>query len=88
MAVLPGATEAEAGMAAIALCNAINSKPFQVPGSAQPVRVTISIGAVMGGGGQDLNATTLIEKADQALYNAKNAGRNQVTLPTGCIQAA
>lgn len=88
MAVLPGASEAEAGLAAIALCNAINSTPFQVPGAAEPIRVTISIGAVMGGGGQETSAATLVEQADQALYNAKNAGRNQVTLPQGCIQAA
>lgn len=88
MAVLPGASEAEAGIAALALCNAINSTPFEVPGVSEPVRVTISIGAVMGGGGRNDSAATLIEKADQALYDAKNAGRNQVTLPRGCIQAA
>lgn len=88
MAVLPGATEAEASLAAIALCNAINSTPFQVPGAAEPVKVTISIGAVIGGSGTGANTAALIEKADQALYNAKDAGRNQVTLSPECIQAA
>ncbi|WP_291736151.1 diguanylate cyclase [Leisingera sp. F5] len=88
MAVLPGATEAEAGLAAIALCNAINSTPFQVPGAADPVRITISIGAVMGGGGNEDSTAALVEKADQALYNAKDAGRNQVTLSPECTQAA
>ncbi|OED47155.1 diguanylate cyclase response regulator [Rhodobacteraceae bacterium (ex Bugula neritina AB1)] len=86
MAVLPGATEAEAGLAAIALCNAINCTPFQVPGAAEPVKVTISIGAVMGG--QDRSTAALVNKADQALYDAKNAGRNQVTLPKECTEAA
>ncbi|UWQ40378.1 diguanylate cyclase [Leisingera aquaemixtae] len=88
MAVLPGASEAEAGIAAVALCNAINGTPFQVPGAAEPVKVTISIGAVMGGGGKEDSTAALVEKADQALYNAKNAGRNQVTLPRECTVAA
>ena len=82
MIVLPGADELEAGQAAVALCNAINSKPFKVPGIAEPIAVTISIGAVIGGGGQtDTSVVTdLIAKADQALYNAKNAGRNRAKL--------
>lgn len=88
MAVLPGASEAGAGIAAVALCNAINGTPFEVPGAAEPVKVTISIGAVMGGGSQHSSAAALVEKADQALYNAKNAGRNQVTLSRECTVAA
>ncbi|KIC07935.1 diguanylate cyclase [Leisingera sp. ANG-M1] len=86
MAVLPGATETEAAIAASALCDAISSAPFQVPGAAEPVKVTISIGAIMGGG-EDSTAA-LVEKADQALYNAKDSGRNQVTLSPECTQAA
>ena len=88
MAVLPGATEAEAAIIASALCDAINSTPFQVPGAAEPVQVTISIGAVMGGGGNEDSTAALVEKADQALYNAKDGGRNQVTLSPECTQAA
>lgn len=88
MAVLPGTSEAEAGIAAVALCNAINGTPFEVPGAAEPVKVTISIGAAMGGGGQDGSTAALVEKADQALYNAKHAGRNQVTLSKACTEAA
>ncbi|MDE4133809.1 diguanylate cyclase [Phaeobacter sp. QD34_3] len=81
MIVLPGASEFEAGLAAVELCNAINSKPFHVPGIDQPISVTISIGAVIGGGTtESIKVTELIAKADQALYDAKNAGRNQVTM--------
>ncbi len=82
MVVLPGADELETGQAAVALCNAINSRPFKVPGVSEPIAVTISIGAVIGGGTQAANSsvTDLIAKADQALYNAKNAGRNRAKL--------
>ncbi|MFW8594869.1 diguanylate cyclase [Cribrihabitans neustonicus] len=93
MIILPGAAEAEASLAALALCNAINSTPFEVPGAEAPVEITISIGAVIGGGPkrQRPPAARLIEEADQALYDAKHAGRNQVTLNAagpGCTAAA
>lgn len=102
MLVLPGADEVSAGMAAVALCNAINSKPFLVPGVARPIHVTISIGAVIGRELVDKTAPTgsghkeqlsksvadLIAQADRALYNAKDAGRNQVTLKQTCTVAA
>ncbi|MCD9148616.1 diguanylate cyclase [Pseudophaeobacter flagellatus] len=89
MIVLPGADEITAGMAAVALCNAINSQPFHVPGLATPINVTISIGAVIGRDAcsvpatkdrSSISVTDMISQADRALYDAKNAGRNQVTL--------
>ena len=47
----------------------------------QPVEATISIGvAVIQHPTQDL--ATLLEQADQALYRAKNGGRNRVELST------
>lgn len=95
MIVLPGGDEVAAGIAAVELCNAINSKPFQVPGIEAPIEVTISIGAVIGGGreahGNDVSSNSvsdLISEADRALYNAKDAGRNQVTLSKNCTVAA
>lgn len=108
MIVLPGADEISAGIAAVELCNAINSKPFQVPGIPDPIEVTISIGAVVGRDlsrkeelsdwaentdkrGQDRgagNVTELISLADRALYDAKNSGRNQVTLGKNSTAAA
>ncbi|WP_037254541.1 diguanylate cyclase [Roseobacter sp. SK209-2-6] len=82
MIVLPGADEIEAGVAAVDLCNAINSRPFHIDGIREPVEVTISIGAVIGRGNDDATQSVndLISAADRALYDAKNAGRNQVTM--------
>jgi two-component system cell cycle response regulator len=108
MIVLPGADDVSAGIAAVELCNAINSQPFHVPGIAEPIEVTISIGAVVGrdltrrddfGDWAELDETRtsdrgassvseLISLADRALYDAKNAGRNQVTLGKTSTAAA
>ena len=43
---------------------------------ATSVRVTVSIG-IAGGRGATLNADSLIQAADQAMYTAKSLGRNQ-----------
>jgi two-component system cell cycle response regulator len=73
------------------LCNRINSKPFHIAGVDRPIHVTISIGAVIGGGTQhseilrnsqarEACVNDLITNADRALYSAKHAGRNRVSL--------
>lgn len=88
MIVLPGIGEAKAAEVAAQLCRKINSAPFHVPGVAEPISVTTSIGVVIGGGDLCSKRTSpahpsvsdLIADADRALYCAKHAGRNQVTL--------
>jgi diguanylate cyclase (GGDEF)-like protein len=45
-----------------------------------PVRVSVSIGAVSRGSDNALDLNALIRAADDALYRAKAAGRNQVAL--------
>lgn len=45
-----------------------------------PVRVTLSIGGAVNDHGCPSNATTLIERADYAMYEAKNAGRDRVVM--------
>lgn len=88
MIVMPAADQASVSAVADTLCRKINGRPFVVPGIDQPIRVTISIGVVIGpppepnGGTGACNPSTtaLISQADRALYCAKDAGRNQVTL--------
>lgn len=84
MIVMPGVSKAEAGTVAARLCARINATPFDIPGIADPIDVTTSIGAVIGGA-EHTAVDELIQEADRALYRAKNAGRNQVTL---CSEAA
>ena len=81
--VMPGTTMAEGETAAARLCADIAGRGFHVPHSAQPLRVTISIGLAVGpkrGEGQMDSVDRLLAEADRALYSAKVHGRNQVTL--------
>ncbi len=84
MIVMPGVGKTEAGRVAARLCAQINATPFSVPGIGEPIHVTTSIGAVIGGSAQ-APVDALIQEADRALYRAKDRGRNQVTL---CPEAA
>ena len=47
------------------------------------VPVTVSIGVACLSGNEEIDFDTLIERADAALYAAKNAGRNQMRASTG-----
>ncbi|MDD9723438.1 diguanylate cyclase [Sulfitobacter sp. PR48] len=92
MIVMPATTLPEARQAALRLCDLIGGSPFDLPGSADPVRITISIGMALdtqpqspeGAGDADISAedagARLMDQADKALYAAKVKGRNQVKL--------
>jgi two-component system cell cycle response regulator len=54
----------------------IADRPFPVQSDKGPLAVTISIGVATSRAGDD--ATTLLKRADQALYRAKKDGRNRV----------
>jgi len=57
----------------------VEATPFTSQG--QEIRATVSIGvAVYPGRGDAPDATTLLQRADRALYTAKSRGRNQVAL--------
>jgi two-component system cell cycle response regulator len=85
--VMPATPFSEARVAASRLCRRIGEEPFSVPGSYDPLHVTISIGVTMGGSGKPggvsdgvPTANELLDAADKALYEAKLQGRNQVNL--------
>jgi len=76
-AVLPGTDHGEACAVAERLRRAVAGCPVLL--GETPVELTISVGvAVLGEHGADL--TDLLTAADHALYRAKQAGRNQVTV--------
>nr|WP_175582197.1 diguanylate cyclase [Phaeobacter sp. HF9A] len=81
MAALPDCPAHEADQMATRLCQAINAAPFELPGQAGSIRVTISIGAITAEPhGTPLHRADLVAAADQALYDAKHAGRNRAVL--------
>jgi len=64
------------------LCRAVREMPVRVPGTRQPVRVTVSIGATLAApvaGAALPEAETLLAEADRALYTSKSGGRDTVT---------
>jgi two-component system cell cycle response regulator len=84
---LPQLSPSEARQAADRLCRAVGDLPLTIPGHAQPLPVTISIGlAVMDPQPAEMNTcaqtriTGQLSRADRALYGAKADGRNQVTM--------
>lgn len=57
------------------ICDMMARSPITLP-DGQEITVTLSAGVAIGRAGQDVEA--LIAQADQALYTAKDRGRNQV----------
>jgi diguanylate cyclase (GGDEF)-like protein len=74
--LLPSAGLDEASVVAERLRVAVEASPFEL--RAAPVHVTISFGVASTEGLDPLTTESLIARADRALYNAKEAGRNCV----------
>lgn len=90
--VMPDASLEAAALVADRVRQQIASEPFDAPGPAEPLTITISLGVAMT---QDPAAhpDDLLRNADRALYDAKRAGRNRVAaygsdnLPPGIMAA-
>lgn len=74
--VMPDSADDVGTRVAERLRAAIASSPIQVPGAAGPISVTISVGVASVVPGE--SGVSALRRADQALYAAKEAGRNQV----------
>lgn len=74
--IMPRTTGDTACMAAERLRRHICAAPFQGARLAEPLDVTISIGVASAEAGDD--ADSILKRADEALYEAKAAGRNRV----------
>ena len=74
--ILPQATDEEAGAVATKLLRAV-ARDGAVAGSSRSARVTASIGLAPFDGADGLSPEELMVEADIAMYDAKEAGRNQ-----------
>ena len=80
--VMPETNLGGAVVVAERLRAAVAEEPFIVQSSGARLPVTVSVGIAMTGEGNGDTLESLLQRADEALYAAKNAGRNRViTLP-------
>ncbi len=77
MVILPGAGLREA-RTVLERCRLTLAEAEIATGSDQPLRVSASFGLACDETGGDLAAQTLIKSADEALYRAKENGRNRI----------
>ena len=84
--VLPDSSKQEAVAAAERIRTQIEATAFQHPKTGTPIHITVSIGVAvccfecLTRKRPEDSATALLQLADEALYEAKGAGRNQVTM--------
>jgi two-component system cell cycle response regulator len=79
--LLPDSSLSAAAATAERLCRAISATPLPTSSHVDGIGITVSIGVATAIAGQE-GLDDLIRRSDQALYEAKNAGRNQVMMAT------
>ena len=84
--VLPGCDAAGARMAAERVRASVASMSVLIGGKCVPV--TCSVGVAVAAAGDERDRDALLAAADRALYQAKGAGRNRVTMAVGDEAAA
>ncbi len=77
--IMPSTTLVESKAGAIRVCTGIENRQFDFDGKS--LKVTVSGGLAQAGEADD--ESTLIQRADDALYAAKKAGRNRVCVHDG-----
>jgi two-component system cell cycle response regulator len=77
--IMPATPLSAAQAVAERLCKRIGTVGFAIPGRAEPLTVTTSIG-VATTNDPEMEAEGLLAQADVALYQAKHAGRNRVVV--------
>ena len=77
--LLPDSPLAAAAAAAERLCKLISATPLPTSSHAEGIGITVSIGVATAIAGQE-GLEDLIRRGDQALYEAKHSGRNQVMI--------
>jgi two-component system cell cycle response regulator len=77
MVIMPDTKLEDAERIAERIRRHVAGSPFRVPGGAEPLSVTISIGVATTAGVGD-TAEALLKRSDEAVYAAKAAGRNTV----------
>jgi two-component system cell cycle response regulator len=75
--IMPRTSGDIACLAAERLRRSVCASPFIVAGQQSELEVTVSIGVACTGDGED-TVETLLKRADEAVYEAKAAGRNRV----------
>ncbi|MEJ0065868.1 MAG: PleD family two-component system response regulator [Caulobacteraceae bacterium] len=77
MVIMPDTRLEDAQRIAERIRRHVAGSPFRIPGGAEPLSVTISIGVATTSGPGD-TAEALLKRSDEAVYAAKAAGRNTV----------
>src|SRR5580693_859036 len=75
--IMPGTRLEDAERIAERIRRHVAGSPFRIPGGADPLSVTISIGVASTLGIED-TPEALLKRADAAVYEAKSLGRNKV----------
>lgn len=81
--VLPETSQADAVMVAEKLCKAVETRAFKEEGKTYKVTASFGVSTRDGTQEEGPNKMQLIKMSDEALYDAKKKGRNQVAVHSG-----
>jgi two-component system, cell cycle response regulator len=81
---MPDVDQSVAAAAAERIRQAVEGRPFVLPGRNERVNVTVSIGVAIATG-DECDPEAIIKRADSALFRSKDTGRNRVSF---CAEAA